>query len=340
MDCYFYSKNEKEIIHANKKDDHWELKRKSIYPISLDSNLISVIEPERYNYWIDRFLEGIPYPNVNNSKTLLIPEVGKNYIIGEQVMTLEEIVPNRALIFSILKGTIDGFQEITEDEANILGITYKEGLISISPDLKLREYNPEEVEFNSEDLGTYPRSTIEGCKTEIHHLILSLGGFKKTEDERIIETPHGDLIDLEYFLVTLGIRLNHSIPSVGKTAGYEIGDSLEFSYITDSFKGSKKLCEEDIIDTNGKINLIVRFKNKKGHGISALSVRNLSPKELFKVSWDVAFSLKRERLIKSVNERMMVCPNHHYQIFRKEKSGMLFRMTNDYGKYIKLIEKM
>ena len=335
---YFYSKTEQELIQiTEEKDGGWAYRKKRIKPTSINNSLISVVEPEKYNYWIDRVLNSMPVPDFIPKKGLQKPEVGKNYIVGNQVMRLEHIIPNRCIIFSILKGEREGYSELSEEEVEYLGIDYKEGLITLSPTLKLREYDPDKIEYNPKDLGTYPKSTLEGLNSEIHYIILSLSGFKRTEDKNIIETPNGDLIEAECFLVTMKIILQQNISPVGESTGYTKGDVLEFTCITEPFKGSPRIEKGDFIDTNGKIYLIVRLSNN-GHGVSSLSLRGISPEELFKVSWDSAFSLNnREKDF--VYQRINFLPDYNYQIFRKENSGFLFRKTKNKSQYIKLIEK-
>lgn len=337
---YFYDKSEGSLIQVteNKGSNTWTYQRRRSKLSVMPGELIRTVEPRTYNYWIDRILEGLPVPESVPGKGLQKPEVGKKYILGDKVMKLEYMVPGRLILLSCLTEDQGDYVGINESEAEDLGIEYQEGLIPLHPSMGLREYDPSRVQWDPEDLETYPRTTLEGMPPEIHYIILSLGGFKRTENKEIIETPRGDLISVECFLVTLKITLSLNIVSLGGSSlGYREGDNLEFSYITEEFLNSKKLEEGDFVDANGKIHLVVKV-SKGGKGVDPLSLRGLSARDLFKITWDSAFSLT-ERGGDLDNKIISEVPSYNYQIFRKEKSGFLFRRIGEEQKYISLVEK-
>lgn len=331
---YFYSSSGKELVLVKEENGGiWNIRKRTSNLVKLKPANLEVIEPEKYNYWLDRLLKGESVPETNPSK-LREPEVGKNYIIGQQVMRIETIIPEKAIIFSLVDGSLDGFNELSEQDAETLGVGWKEGLIPIATSTKLKEYDPTKKEFIPSDLSTYPLSTLEGAKSEIHHIILSLAGFKRTSDKNIIETPSGDLLDMESFIVTLGVRIKHPINPIGNSADYVKGEALEFSLITDPIKGFFKVDRDDLVDTSGRIHLIVRLA-KEGHGINPLTLKDKSPGDVFEVTWDSAYSLKEQD---TYNAKSRSCPDYEFQIFRKETSGLLFR-TKVGRNYTKLIEK-
>ena len=335
---YFYDRNEKCLISLKESTNpNYRFSYKAAASkIETFSNSIGVIEPEEYNYWIDQILEGKVPPSTKPPKRgLKTPELGKTYLIGENLMKLEEIIPTRAAVFSLIKGENSNYQELTEEDANSLGIVWREGLIPFCPSIKLKEYNPGEVEFDSNNLSTYPRNTLGKYPNEINYIILSIDGFNRTTEEGIIEVPGGDILEDESFIVTLKVELKKDIPTIGSSAEFRAGDNLEFSIISGSFKGSRKLEEGDFIDTEGRIHLIVRLRNES-HGVNALSLRDISPTDLFKISWDSAFAIGN-KISQTMDIKNII--NHNFAIFKKEKSGFLFRKVDPSTKrYIKLIQ--
>lgn len=338
----YYFKNGYTVKIDNTQGDEYCYNKRKTEISSLPTRLINVIPTEQYKTFLDIRLEK-PEENINAlSKETIELEIGKLYQISpNRVYKLEKIVSLNGLdlnIVSVYSGEKDTKKTLTQEECKRLGIEPKENLIPLPQVLSLHPYDPNKKEFVSFDLSTYPTSMIVGYENSIRYMILQLQGFKRTTDEDIIETPEGTFLDQELFLVSLKVSVKINIPSMGNTSSWAEGDEISWSMITENFKGSNRVDDSEICDTNDNIYVIIKTV-KNGKGISPFSLKNKKAGDIFEISWDSSFSvgpgIERKDLIEFRNE----APAFKDNIFYKENNVYWRSMLLTKQKYVPLLGK-
>lgn len=339
----YYFKDGYTVKIDNTQEDEYCYSRRKTEISSLPTNLISVIPTEQYKTFLDVRLEKSEEDVNTLSKSVIELEVGKLYQISpSRVYKLEGIVSLNGLdlnIVSVYLGEKDTKKSLTQEECNRLGIKHKENLIPLPQVLSLHPYDPNKKEFVSFDLSTYPTSMIVGYENSIRYMILQLHGFKRTSDENIIETPEGTFLDQELFLVSLKISIKTSIPSMGNTSSWAEGDEISWSMITENFKGSNRVDDSEICDTDNNIYVILKTV-KSGKGISPFSLKNKKAGDIFEISWDSSFSVgpgisHEDMPIEIRNE----APAFKDNIFYKENNVYWRSMLLTKQKYVPLLGK-
>ena len=299
---------------------------------SLKPERISAIPTENYKSYLDQRIEQptVNLPAVVKKEDLPL-EPGKLYqLMTSRVYKLEKIVNTEdginANIVSVYNGKLDkGKKALSEEECERLGIEFKEGLYPLNPGMKLMPFDPNEKEYIPDDLSTYPTSLMEGSKNSIRHMILCLSGFSRTTDSEIIQTPGGAIIDVELFIATFKVSMRDTIPPLSGYTGWLEDEELSWSFISDNFKGSERVTQGELCDTNGKIYLIVKL-TKNGIGISPYSLKNKTAGDIFKVTWDSSFAVEEgQDTTQEKVENSSIAPRFDRNIFIKDKGNMYWR---------------
>lgn len=340
----------RQTIRVDKLDDGRYSKRVRETKLkSLPENLIHAIPTEQYKPFLDIILDrpNETLPAVRTKAELPI-EVGKDYYLGtkETIYRLEKTIDTEdmsLLIVSVQGGERDpGKVALTEEDCAFLGLEYKENLYPINPSQKLNPYDPDEKEYEENDLSTYPCSIIKEYKNSVRYLILRLGGFKRTSDPSIILTPSGAVLDIELFTISLKVSVKRDISPMAGLAGWMQGEEVSWSPIIEDFKGSEKVREKDLCDINGNIHILVRLI-KGDKGISPYSMQGLKPGDVFKVTWDSSFAVSD---VQKVEEKISVLsdsPKIDKNIFIQDRADVYWRavMFDNSGnqKYIPLKER-
>ena len=316
---------------------------------SLPEKFIHAIPTEQYKPFLDMILDkpGETLPAVVGTKADVPVEVGKDYYLGtkETIYRLEKMIETEdtsLLIVSVQGGKEDpGKVALSEEDCAFLGLEYKEFLYPINPSQKLNPYDPDEREYEESDLSTYPCSTLKEYKNSVRYLILRLGGFKRTSDPNIIQTPSGAILDIELFAVSLKVSVKRNISPVAGLSGWMRGEELSWSPIVEDFKGSERASKKDPCDINGNIHILIKLV-KGNRGTSPYSMQGLGPGDIFEVTWDSAFATTTDQ----GGERVEVLkdpPKIDMNVFVQDKADIYWRATtfDDSGnqKYIPLRER-
>lgn len=313
----------------------------------LKSERVDVIPTENYVQFLDQRLEkpNLPVPTFNDRSAELIP--GKLYVNGlDTVYKLEKIIHNdnfHTVVMSHIQGDLGHKRMMGKDQCDMFGIEYKKGLMVFpATGIAWRQYDPDYKEFDNKDLSTYPTSLMEGAKDTIRYMILKLSGFKRLSDESIIQTPGGDYLDLELFVVSLRVSIKEKISGIGIYPGFEKGEDIPWSIITDDFRGSEKIDKDDVIDTDGNIYLIIRVA-KEESGISPLSLAGKRAGDVFEVSWDASFGIRRDgQEVAEVSGESPNVPRYDADLF-SIKNEMIWRAldpsSSGFQKYSQLIQR-
>jgi hypothetical protein len=298
----------------------------------IQDSLVSVISPDTYKNNLDTFLET---PEKWSSRKETVLEPGKLYrLFDKNVYRLEKIISNENVNINILSIAIkdedSDKKSLTEAECEQFGITYKDDLVPISYSTKLYPYSPIEEQYDENNLLTYPGNN-DGI---INYMILKLGGFSRTNQTNIIRTPEGKFIDIELFLISLGISYKINIKGVHNTEGRKKDEDVEFQVISKSFKGSERINEGEICDVEGNIYVILNLK-KDGVGISPYALDGLTPGKLFDISWDTSFSNKS----KEPSTKNCTGPFEYvFNIFNRTGNNSYWRTIKN-GLYVPLIDQ-
>lgn len=299
MYCY----NDTDTIRVTEGKDEkgypiFHYRSRATHYVRLKGDRIDVIPTDRYLSFLDQRLEKprLPLPAVEDSSGELIP--GHLYENGlKTVYKLEKVVQTEkfnSVIMSHQTGEIGHKKFLSEKMCEYFGIEYKPKLIIFPADIiAWRQFDPEKKVFDNLDLSTYPTSALEEWRGSIRYMVLKLSGFKNTSDKNIIQTPGGDFLDAELFLVSLRISIKNDIQGIGSYQGYKKGEDVPWTMITGDFKGSEKVKESDFIDIEGNMYIIIRLV-KNGGGISPLSLTGRKAGDIFDVSWDNAFGIKQD----------------------------------------------
>lgn len=301
---------------------------------SLKPERLSVIIPDSYTLHLDQKIERPEQslPAVVKKEDLPL-ELGKLYRLTEsRVYRLEKIINTEegvsSNIVSVYQGEEDGGKyALSESDCEFLGIEYKEGLFPLNVGLKLKPYDPNEKEFLEDDLSTYPTSSLKEHSKTIRYMVLCLEGFTRTTDSEIIQTPGGDIIDIELFIATFKVTLKNDIPPISGYSGWSKGEELSWSFISNNFKGSERANQGELCDISGKIYLILKLV-KNDNGISPYSLKGKKPGDLFKVSWNSSFAITNEQE-EEKTEKSSLPPKFDRNIFVKDKkAGMYWRAVD------------
>ena len=289
MNMYYF--DTLQTIRVDQKDDKFEYKTRKTLTTHLDPEYIDTIPTEKYKASLDAVLESKPGSIITAEEKSL--EVGDLCKVGSSVFKIRSIINNENLSINVLSKygrgkRSDSKKDLSEDDCEVLGLEYEPGLYPFSKMIKLSPYDPNRVDYVDGDLGTYTLSCTH--KNTIRYMILCINGFSRTADERIIECPGGELIDIELFIVSLRIRFKKDIPSISNYTGWKSGEDLSWRIIYDKFPGSERATDYEICDVNGRIFIIIKLV-KNEVGISPLSVKGLSASDIFDISWDSSFSL-------------------------------------------------
>ncbi len=297
---YCYSNTDTIRVTEGKDEKGYPIfhyKSRATHYVRLKEEKIDVIPTDKYLPFLDQRLEKpkLPLPAVEDSSGELIP--GKLYDNGlDTVYKLEKVVQTEkfnSVIMSYQAGEIGHKKFLSEKMCEYFGIEYKPKLIIFPADIiAWRQFDPDRKVFNSLDLSTYPTSALEESRGSIRYMVLKLSGFRNTSDKNIIQTPGGDFLDAELFLVSLRISIKSDIPGIGSYQSYQKGEDVPWTMITGDFKGSEKIKESDFIDIEGNMYIIIRLV-KNGGGISPLSLTGRKAGDVFEVSWDNSFGIKR-----------------------------------------------
>lgn len=320
--------------------------RETVYR-KLKPERVDVIPTDDFTAFLDQIIEkpGTPLPAIKNRSAELIP--GKLYVNGlDTVYKLEKIIRNdtyNTLVMSYISGELGHKRLMRKDQCEMFGLEYKKNMMLFpASGIAWQQYDPDYKEFDSKDLSTYPTSTLEDSKDTIRYMILKLGGFKRLSDDSIIQTPSGDYLDLELFIVSLRVSIKEKISGIGIYPGFEKGEDIPWSIITDDFKGSEKVGDDDIIDTDGNIYLII--KTVKGtSGISPLSLAGKRAGDIFEVSWDSSFGIRKDGSeVKEISRESPEVPRYDADLFRSEGQivwRVLDSKSKDFQRYSQLIQR-
>lgn len=301
------------------------------------SPLIEAIPTENYAWALDLRIErpGTRLPErEREKKTEFIP--GKLYQLEElgsldRVFRLEKKVGDSSVIMSLVKAGArpNTFGVLADWECERLGLEPRPGMIIFPVGLPWREYDPERVEYDPSDLSTYGPSMIEGEGDTIRYMLLKVGGFKRTPDPKILEMPNGSLIDTELAYLSLGVRTREDIHGISSYPGFDKGEDVKYAYITNSFRGSEKVNEDDICDALGNIWLLLDLR-KGGKGISPISLKGKQACDLFEIYWNDCFSMgvtsEEKKTVKEISPKY---DRNVFERFTADQISIYWRKLED-----------
>lgn len=273
---------------------------------------------------IEYELEGITAPS-NNGAVLKEGELYKLKMSGSDlVFKLVKHFPDKSIVvMQVLSDDPGRFRLMSREQCEELGIVFQNHLAVFSVGLGWISTSLDESDFDPFNLSTYDRSIVPDKTGSIRYMIVELPGFRYVDSDTVCLDWTGRPIlyfDLELLLTQLEVRLKKDIISTDLEKYNELswGTYLSWSVVRESFPGSIKRSDIDILDQNGSIYLILDF-TWKGLGICPLALAGIKLEDLISVSVNASFCMtpgKKPDYMKMDSTGFVTVPP---EIFEKRK---------------------
>ena len=247
---------------------------------------------------IEYELEGITAPNNNNSAVVL--KEGELYKLrmpgSDLVFKLVKHFPDKSIVvMQVLSEDSGRFRLMSMEQCEELGIMFQNHLAVFSVSLGWIRTSLGDNDFDPFNLSTYNRSIVPEKTGSIRYMIVELPGFRYVDSDTVCLDQIGRPIlyfDLELLLTQLEVRLKKDIISTDLEKYSELswGTYLSWSVVRESFPGSIKRSDIDILDQKGSIYLILDF-TWKGLGICPLALEGIKLEDLINVSVNTSFCM-------------------------------------------------
>lgn len=245
---------------------------------------------------IEYELEGIKAPN-NNGVVLKEGELYKLKMSGSELVfkLVKHFTDRSIVVMQVLSDNPGKFRLMSREQCEELGITFQNHLAVFSVGLGWVSTSLDENDFDQTNLSTYDRSIVPGKTGSIRYMIVEIPGFKYVDSDTIcLNWPGHPLlyVDVELLLTQLEVCLMKDIISTDLEKYNELtrGTCLSWSVVRESFPGSIKRSDIDILDQNGSIYLILDF-TWKGLGICPLALEGIRLEDLISVSVNTSFCM-------------------------------------------------
>ena len=322
---YKYNEKTGEILYTSTKRRYLE----KVRAVSIRSSLPN----------IEYELEGIEAPN---SKGVVLKE-GELYKLrmsgSDLIFRLIKHFPDKSIVvMQVLSDEPSKFRLMNKEQCEELGIAYQNFLAVFSAGLGWISTSLECDDFDPFNLSTYDKSIVPGKTGSIRYMIVELPGFRYVDSDTVCLDWTGRpvlYLDLELLLTQLEVSLKKDIISTDLDKYNELsrGTYLSWSVVRESFPGSIKRNDVELLDQNGSIYLILDF-TWKGLGICPLALDGIKLEDLISVSINTSFNIKpgeKPNYLKASSTGFVTVPP---EIFEKRKGRYWKKGITGQGRFL------
>lgn len=294
MDLYLrtFSPGRNQSHKITKREDDLVVETAASIIETIDPRLVSVVDPDLWCNNLDLKVETGRDINVDRDELLVGEKYVKKRYKGSlrpsrlyRLKKIIEIDGEKKLVMEYLQGDEITGLTLDEDSCKHLGVEYIPDKLVVEnamQEWKRTNKNKTWYGVDPEDLSTYPESMTEGYQGAIRYMMIKLTGFGAFPDWRTIKLPNGGCLDVDVFLNSLGLRVNHSVLAFGGFKRLSKEQDLEWTPI---FELGNRQSSNHLVDENGNIYLVVKL----GQGVSSSGLVGRGLKDLVTVTYDNTF---------------------------------------------------
>lgn len=288
---------------------------------------------------IEYELEGIEAPN---SKGVVLSE-GELYKLkmsgSDLTFRLIKHFPDKSIVvMQVLSDDPSKFRLMNREQCEELGIVYQNYLAVFSAGLGWISTSLDCDDFDPFNLSTYDKSIVPGKTDSIRYMIVELLGFRHVDSNTVCLDRYGlpiVYLDLELLLTHLEVRLKKDIISTdldkyGELSRYTY---ISWSVLRESFPGSIKRNDIELLDQKGSMYLILDF-TWKGLGICPIALDGIKLEDLISVSINTSFNIKpgeKSDYLKASSTGFVTVPP---EIFEKRKGRYWKKGITGQGRFL------